>query len=102
MNNNNYGGHDPANDPARKAMEAARRAREHANQAKLEAEREDRLRRDQARENIPLVSPHKDQVQKRDQKIRPRRLQAEGQNGQPPMRRPQSAPGGVKIGRAHV
>lgn len=68
MNNNNYGGHDPANDPARKAMEAARRAREHANQAKLEAEREDRLRRDQARENIPLVSPHKDQVQKRDQK----------------------------------
>lgn len=96
MNNNNYGGHDPANDPARKAMEAARRAREHANQAKLEAEREDRLRRDQARENIPLVSPHKDQVQKRDQKIRPRRLQAEGQNGQPPMRRPQSAPGGVR------
>ena len=43
--------------PAHKAMAAARRAQEHANRAKIDAEREERFRRDQERSNIPLVSP---------------------------------------------
>lgn len=84
MNENNYRGeNNQANDSARKAMDAARRAQAHANRAKREAEHEDRLRRDEARQNIPLVSPNKREANSQKHQVRSRRVQQNNSASRP-------------------